>query len=772
MRRGRWSSCADLPGTIAAAAIVLLAPPPAPAADLGDGRIHLRHATLSARADHVPSSPRSAATEPETWIVSFDGPADERLRGALRSAGGRIAGYVPSHAYLVRGDVASAQAMASLPGVIGVRRYAADWRVDPDLRASSVPEAGSPWLLVDVWPGEDVRAVADRVRERGLEVVRVSDRDGLRRLLVRADARHAPRLAEISEVEWVSAPPRPALRNDVVRWVVQSNVEDVLPLWDAGLLGEGQILGHIDAPLDLSSCYFLDPDRSGAGPDHRKVVGYRRGAGDPLDPHGSHTAGTAVGDRYDDPEDLRRGLAPRARITQSSYFQLDGFDNAPSNLLEVLEDAHADGARVHSNSYGDDGNTSYTTWCVDIDTFTRNREEDLVVFSATNGGLVKSPENAKNCLSVGATRRPPSQDLISNGGSGPTVDGRRKPELFAPGQSTVSVNVGPCNLTTRSGTSMAAPAISAGAILVREYLERGFHRLGRPSSDSVVPTGALLKAILLNASTDMTGVSGYPSNEEGWGRLLLDDALYFAGDDRRFWFRDVRHAQGLETGAQRSWRIPVVDGTQSLAVTMVFTDAPASLGAASAPVNDLDLVVEGPDGTFLGNSFDTVAGHSSIATFGADPLNNVERFLLPSPTPGDWTIRVLGASVPMGPQGFALVVNGGLSPRIPEDEPTPPTLNPPFGTEPEFSLSAAAPSPFRGSTSIAYAIDRPGRVTLRLYDLRGRVIRTLVDRELEGGEFQATWDGRDDAGRSTAAGIYFLRLRSDGRERLQRVVRL
>jgi hypothetical protein len=456
---------------------------------------------------------------------------------------------------------------------------------------------------------------------------------------------------------------------------------------------------------------------------------------------------------------------------QTSYFLLDGFMNAPSNLRDLLEDAHTDGARVHSNSYGDDSQTSYTTWCVDVDAFTRENEDDLVIFAVTNGALLRTPENAKNGLAVGACRKPGSEGLIQSGGSGPTSDDRRKPEVFAPGQNTVSAGLGVCTVATRSGTSMAAPAVAGGALLVREYFRRGFAASGRAHPEaSVMPTGALLKAMIVNSAVDMTGAAGYPTPAEGWGRILLENSLYFEGDARRLWYRDVRHAQGLATGEERSWYVPVVSSGEPLSVTMVFTDQPASLGASVAPVNDLDLVVEGPDGTFLGNSFDVALGRST-AGGAADDRNNVERVVLPAPTAGAWTVRVLGTSVPMGPQGFALVVNGALATRIPRPAEVRAGVDSPSGAG-SLSMAPAAPNPFSSATDVEYRLERRGFVALRVYDLRGRLVRTLVNRELDGGSYRAIWDGRDDQGRSTVGGMYFLRLTASGEEKVARVVRI
>ena len=63
---------------------------------------------------------------------------------------------------------------------------------------------------------------------------------------------------------------------------------------------------------------------------------------------------------------------------------------------------------------------------------------------------------------------------------------------------------------------------------------------------------------------------------------------------------------------------------------------------------------------------------------------------------------------------------------------------------------------------IAFSIDRPGRVALRVYDAAGRVVRTLVDGPKDAREYGAIWDGRDEQGRALPAGVYFYTLRSPG----------
>ena len=73
------------------------------------------------------------------------------------------------------------------------------------------------------------------------------------------------------------------------------------------------------------------------------------------------------------------------------------------------------------------------------------------------------------------------------------------------------------------------------------------------------------------------------------------------------------------------------------------------------------------------------------------------------------------------------------------------------------------PNPFNPSTSIGFVIEKATRITLGVYDLRGRLVRRLMDVEVEAGEHQdvCAWDGRNDQGRLVTSGNYFLRLSTD-----------
>ncbi|HET9252599.1 MAG TPA: FlgD immunoglobulin-like domain containing protein [Candidatus Eisenbacteria bacterium] len=79
---------------------------------------------------------------------------------------------------------------------------------------------------------------------------------------------------------------------------------------------------------------------------------------------------------------------------------------------------------------------------------------------------------------------------------------------------------------------------------------------------------------------------------------------------------------------------------------------------------------------------------------------------------------------------------------------------------PAARLLQNAPNPFNPATAIGYEVERAGPVKLHVFDVSGRMVRTLVDRHVPAGSHVVRWDGRDDRGRSLGSGRYFYRLRT------------
>ena len=75
-----------------------------------------------------------------------------------------------------------------------------------------------------------------------------------------------------------------------------------------------------------------------------------------------------------------------------------------------------------------------------------------------------------------------------------------------------------------------------------------------------------------------------------------------------------------------------------------------------------------------------------------------------------------------------------------------------------LALYQAHPNPTRGSTTIGFALPREANVRLRVYDVAGRLVRTLVNGQVGAGEGVKIWDGRHDSGAQAAGGVYFYRL--------------
>jgi hypothetical protein len=97
----------------------------------------------------------------------------------------------------------------------------------------------------------------------------------------------------------------------------------------------------------------------------------------------------------------------------------------------------------------------------------------------------------------------------------------------------------------------------------------------------------------------------------------------------------------------------------------------------------------------------------------------------------------------------------------------------PTSTIPErTALRLAGPSPFRTGTELQVDVAEAARATLRIYDVRGRLVRLLSDRDLAAGRYRIWWDGRDGAGHHAGAGAYFVRLEAGSVRQIQKVIRV
>jgi hypothetical protein len=85
---------------------------------------------------------------------------------------------------------------------------------------------------------------------------------------------------------------------------------------------------------------------------------------------------------------------------------------------------------------------------------------------------------------------------------------------------------------------------------------------------------------------------------------------------------------------------------------------------------------------------------------------------------------------------------------------------PPPPSPPRYvnALGQNRPNPFNPETTIPYSLADRGRVVIRIYDVAGRLARTLVDKVEIPGLHAAPWNGRTDDGSPSASGVYFYRI--------------
>jgi hypothetical protein len=79
-----------------------------------------------------------------------------------------------------------------------------------------------------------------------------------------------------------------------------------------------------------------------------------------------------------------------------------------------------------------------------------------------------------------------------------------------------------------------------------------------------------------------------------------------------------------------------------------------------------------------------------------------------------------------------------------------------------YSLQQNYPNPFNPSTSIEFSIPVTSDVTLKIYNLLGEVVTTLVNEEVSAGHYSTVWNGADDTGSKVSSGVYLYEMKANG----------
>lgn len=655
-------------------------------------------------------------------LVQFHA-GDQDSRKNIEALGAKIISYMPHDAYVVDWGEASEQQLKNSRLFRYVGPYKPSYKLSPALWSNVLQQNKSTASEVTVnlvgFVGTQAANLNKLIQKYAptAEINHSQTVSGMPQIQLKLNGDVKTTLLQLikaQDVMWVEQFKPNQIKNIDSVGVIQSNSPDITgaTIWNQGLIGTGQIVAVADSGLDRNMDFFskynsttpqytdaVSPPPGQVGqlfPD-RKVVGYfvQPGAtayddnetcgedGTPTGYHGTHVSGTVAGDSGTPATstsanyDLGDGMAPHAQI----LFQDLG--NASTGCLsgvggyDMFQQAARAGAMISSNSYGtsaepDPSLDGYYTNDQAVDAASYDIEGQLIVFAAGNDGNdgIGHPGHAKNGLTVGAYGHGQSAQVAPFSGKGPAYDGRQKPDIMAPGVGIVSAAGDSDNSTPpstvsnavrpASGTSMATPTVSGGAALMRQYFMDGFYPSGsRTASDALTPSGALMKATLINGTEWGTRS---PAIDQGFGRIHLDNNLYFNGDSRALRVWDLPNANGLRTGEEMRFKVQVPAGEEFRA-TLTWFDPPAALGNGQALINDLDLEVLFNGQTYKGNNWN----QGQTATGGnADGIDTVEQVRLTEPTAGEYEVVVKGTQVNGAgsartlKQGFALVTSQGV----------------------------------------------------------------------------------------------------------------
>lgn len=646
-----------------------------------------------------------ALHERQLYLFQLVGPAKDAWLEDVRGQGdAAIVAYLPSNAYVVFGSRAAWERISPASGRPGgsiqwAGAYHPAYRISPDLEAAIERNDPAVDVVVQVVDHAGAgRTIADLKAQASAVLMDDVALGGMRDVRVRIPASLIPNLAFEPDVFWIEPALTPALFDERQGQIMAGNLDATgaqpsAPGYLAWLNGKGFTSNFsftvdvADDGLDRGSTTDVHQDFKDAGGTSRVtyILNYTTDAsGDGGGGHGNLNAAVIGGfnntqgnTAFEDSGGYQYGLgiAPYARLGASKIFSNAGaFTSTAYSTL--IANAWNNGARISSNSWGLQGSGAnlYTTDSRSYDILVRDavsgtagNQEMSIVFAAGNAGsaanTVTAPGTGKNVLTVGAsenfrqtgtdgcgignTGADNAKDIISFSSRGPASDGRKKPDLMAPGThiqgaASRSVNYdgsGVCNqfwptgqtlYAWSSGTSHSTPGVAGAAALARQYFS---------NQGWGVPSPAMAKAFLMTTSTYMTGVGAndtLPSNNQGYGRL--DEGRAFDGTPNL----RVDQTQVFGTTGQ-TYTITgnISNSSKPFRVMLAWTDAPGAT-SGNAWVNNLDLEVTVNGTLFRGNVF---SGSGSIAGGTADIRNNTEAVFLPAGTTGSLSITIRATGI-------------------------------------------------------------------------------------------------------------------------------
>ena len=386
----------------------------------------------------------------------------------------------------------------------------------------------------------------------------------------------------------------------------------------------------------------------------------------------SHSYGVSRGWAYDYRGDGKWAWMGNTDVSPTEDYSFGFYDNSSFNWDYLLYTApNLLICKSAGNDRGD-GPTAGTEHWVRINgvwtlsTAVRQRDGGVYGYDCMGDGRAV----AKNTLSVGAVSglpggysNPQGVSMSSFSSWGPTDDGRIKPDVVTDGVNLYSTsNAGNTSYTTMSGTSMATPS-AAGAVGILLQQQAALYGSTNPFRS------ATMKGLIIHTA-DETGGNEGPDYSFGWGLMNTYKAVKTLTLDAEVGGSPVIRELLLNQAA--NYQYPVQsNGNQPLKVTICWTDPQGNVGIpvvndpAIKLINDLDLRISGPGGTYLPWVLDG-ANPTAPAAKGDNIRDNVEQVVINAPAAGNYTISVTHKGTLTGNQQYFSMIVSGIVVAVPD----------------------------------------------------------------------------------------------------------